>query len=160
MRLAVYPGTFDPITNGHVDIIRRGLKLFDKVIVTVAVNTGKTPLFDLDEREEMIRQALKGEENVEVAQFDGLVAEYIRSVNASAMIRGLRAVSDFEYEFQMSLMNRKLNADFETVFLTPAQEYIHLNSTIVKEVASFGGDVSEYVPNYVENKLREKFSGS
>ena len=157
MKIAVYPGTFDPITNGHVDIIYRSAKLFDKIIVTVAVNTQKTPLFDLSERVEMIRQSLGNEEKIEVDQFDGLIAEYLKRVNASAMIRGLRAVSDFEYEFQMSLMNRKLNPDVETVFLTPAQEYIHLNSTIVKEVASFGGDVSEYVPDYVKAKLQEKF---
>ena len=158
MKIAVYPGTFDPITNGHIDIIRRSMKLFDKIIVTVAVNTQKTPLFDLEERAEMIRQALKGEEKVEVAQFEGLIADYLRDVNASAMIRGLRAISDFEYEFQMSLMNRKLNPDVETVFLTPAQEYIHLNSTIVKEVASFGGDVDEYVPEHIKVKLQEKFN--
>jgi len=157
MKIAVYPGTFDPITNGHVDIIYRSAKLFDKIIVTVAVNTQKTPLFDLAERVEMIRQSLGNEEKIEVDQFNGLIAEYLKRVNASAMIRGLRAVSDFEYEFQMSLMNRKLNPDVETVFLTPAQEYIHLNSTIVKEVASFGGDVSEYVPDYVRTKLREKY---
>ena len=157
MKIAVYPGTFDPITNGHVDIIYRSAKLFDKIIVTVAVNTQKTPLFDLSERVEMIRQALVNEEKIEVDQFDGLIAEYLKRVNASAMIRGLRAVSDFEYEFQMSLMNRKLNPDVETVFLTPAQEYIHLNSTTVKEVASFGGDVSEYVPDYVRTKLQEKY---
>lgn len=157
MKIAVYPGTFDPITNGHVDIIKRSAKLFDKIIVTVAVNTQKIPLFNLTERAEMIHQVLKNEERIEVDQFDGLIAEYLKRVNASAMIRGLRAVSDFEYEFQMSLMNRKLNPDVETVFLTPAQEYIHLNSTIVKEVASFGGDVSEYVPDYVKTKLQEKF---
>ncbi|MCH7887152.1 MAG: pantetheine-phosphate adenylyltransferase [Candidatus Marinimicrobia bacterium] len=157
MKIAVYPGTFDPITNGHVDIINRSAKLFDKIIVTVAVNTQKTPLFDLAERVEMIRQALGNDEKIEVDQFDGLIAEYLKRVNASAMIRGLRAVSDFEFEFQMSLMNRKLNPDVETVFLTPAQEYIHLNSTIVKEVASFGGDVSEYVPDYVRTKLQEKY---
>ncbi|TFB12092.1 pantetheine-phosphate adenylyltransferase [Candidatus Marinimicrobia bacterium MT.SAG.3] len=157
MKIAVYPGTFDPITNGHVDIIKRSAKLFDKIIVTVAVNTQKIPLFNLTERAEMIHQVLKNEERIEVDQFDGLIAEYLKRVNASAMIRGLRAVSDFEYEFQMSLMNRKLNPDVETVFLTPAQEYIHLNSTIVKEVASFGGDVSEYVPDYVKAKLQEKF---
>ena len=157
MKIAVYPGTFDPITNGHVDIIYRSAKLFDKIIVTVAVNTQKTPLFDLAERVEMIRQSLGNEEKIEVDQFNGLIAEYLKRVNASAMIRGLRAVSDFEYEFQMSLMNRKLNPDVETVFLTPAQEYIHLNSTIVKEVASFGGDVSEYVPDYVKAMLQEKY---
>ena len=157
MKIAVYPGTFDPITNGHIDIINRGLRIFDKIIVTVAVNPGKTPLFSLEERIEMIEQSIGNVENVEVAQFQGLIAEYLKSVNAIAMIRGLRAISDFEFEFQMSLMNRKLNEDVETVFLMPAQEYIHLNSTLIKEVSSFNGDITEYVPKNVENKLNEKF---
>lgn len=157
MKIAVYPGTFDPITNGHIDIIQRGLRIFDKIIVTVAVNPGKSPLFSLEDRIEMIEQSIGTVENVEVAQFHGLIAEYLKSVNAIAMIRGLRAISDFEYEFQMSLMNRKLNEEVETVFLMPAQEYIHLNSTIIKEVASFNGDISEYVPKNVEDKLNEKY---
>jgi len=155
--IAVYPGTFDPITNGHIDIINRGLRIFDKLIVTVAVNPGKTPLFSLEERIEMIERSIGKVENVEVAQFQGLIAEYLKSVNAIAMIRGLRAISDFEYEFQMSLMNRKLNEDVETVFLMPAQEYIHLNSTLIKEVSSFNGDITDYVPKNVEDKLNEKF---
>ncbi len=153
MIIAVYPGTFDPITNGHIDIINRGLRIFDKIIVTVAVNPGKTPLFSLEERIEMIEQSIGKVENVEVAQFQGLIADYLKSVNAIAMIRGLRAISDFEYEFQMSLMNRKLNEDVETVFLMPAQEYIHLNSTLIKEVSSFNGDITDYVPKNVEDKL-------
>ncbi len=157
MKIAVYPGTFDPITNGHIDIINRGLRIFDKIIVTVAVNPGKTPLFSLEERIEMIEQSIGNVENVEVAQFQGLIADYLKSVNAIAMIRGLRAISDFEFEFQMSLMNRKLNEDVETVFLMPAQEYIHLNSTLIKEVSSFNGDITEYVPKNVEDKLNEKF---
>lgn len=157
MKIAVYPGTFDPITNGHIDIINRGLRIFDKIIVTVAVNPGKTPLFSLEERIEMIEQSIGKVENVEVAQFQGLIANYLKSVNAIAMIRGLRAISDFEYEFQMSLMNRKLNEDVETVFLMPAQEYIHLNSTLIKEVSSFNGDITEYVPKNVEDDLNEKF---
>jgi len=157
LKIAVYPGTFDPITNGHIDIINRGLRIFDKIIVTVAVNPGKTPLFSLEERIEMIEQSIGNVENVEVAQFQGLIAEYLKSVNAIAMIRGLRAISDFEFEFQMSLMNRKLNEDVETVFLMPAQEYIHLNSTLIKEVSSFNGDITEYVPKNVEDKLNEKF---
>ena len=157
MIIAVYPGTFDPITNGHIDIINRGLRIFDKIIVTVAVNPGKTPLFSLEERIEMIEQSIGKVENVEVAQFQGLIADYLKSVNAIAMIRGLRAISDFEYEFQMSLMNRKLNEDVETVFLMPAQEYIHLNSTLIKEVSSFNGDITDYVPKNVEDKLNEKF---
>ena len=157
MIIAVYPGTFDPITNGHIDIINRGLRIFDKLIVTVAVNPGKTPLFSLEERIEMIERSIGKVENVEVAQFQGLIAEYLKSVNAVAMIRGLRAISDFEFEFQMSLMNRKLNEDVETVFLMPAQEYIHLNSTLIKEVSSFNGDITDYVPKNVEDKLNEKF---
>jgi len=157
LKIAVYPGTFDPITNGHIDIINRGLRIFDKIIVTVAVNPGKTPLFSLEERIEMIEQSIGNVENVEVAQFQGLIADYLKSVNAIAMIRGLRAISDFEFEFQMSLMNRKLNEDVETVFLMPAQEYIHLNSTLIKEVSSFNGDITEYVPKNVEDKLNEKF---
>lgn len=157
MKIAVYPGTFDPITNGHIDIINRGLRIFDKIIVTVAVNPGKTPLFSLEERIEMIEQSIGKVENVEVAQFQGLIANYLKSVNAIAMIRGLRAISDFEFEFQMSLMNRKLNEDVETVFLMPAQEYIHLNSTLIKEVSSFDGDITEYVPKNVEDNLNEKF---
>ena len=157
MKIAVYPGTFDPITNGHIDIINRGLRIFDKIIVTVAVNPGKSPLFNLEERIEMIEQSVGNVENVEVAQFQGLIAEYLKSVDAIAMIRGLRAISDFEYEFQMSLMNRKLNDKVETVFLMPAQEYIHLNSTLIKEVSSFNGDITEYVPKNVEDKLNEKF---
>ena len=157
MKIAVYPGTFDPITNGHIDIINRGLRIFDKIIVTVAVNPGKTPLFSLEKRIEMIEQSIGNVENVEVAQFQVLIADYLKSVNAIAMIRGLRAISDFEFEFQMSLMNRKLNEDVETVFLMPAQEYIHLNSTLIKEVSSFNGDITEYVPKNVEDKLNEKF---
>ena len=157
MKIAVYPGTFDPITNGHIDIINRGLRIFDKIIVTVAVNPGKSPLFNLEERIEMIEQSVGNVENVEVAQFQGLIADYLKSVDAIAMIRGLRAISDFEYEFQMSLMNRKLNDKVETVFLMPAQEYIHLNSTLIKEVSSFNGDITEYVPKNVEDKLNEKF---
>ena len=157
MKIAVYPGTFDPITNGHIDIINRGLRIFDKIIVTVAVNPGKSPLFNLEERIEMIEKSVGKIENVEVAQFQGLIADYLKSVDAIAMIRGLRAISDFEYEFQMSLMNRKLNDKVETVFLMPAQEYIHLNSTLIKEVSSFNGDITEYVPKNVEDKLNEKF---
>ena len=157
MNIAVYPGTFDPITNGHIDIINRGLRIFDKIIVTVAVNPGKSPLFSLEERIEMIEQSIGKVENVEVAQFEGLIADYLKSVNAIAMIRGLRAISDFEFEFQMSLMNRKLNDEVETVFLMPAQEYIHLNSTLIKEVSSFNGDITDYVPKNVEDKLNKKF---
>jgi len=157
LNIAVYPGTFDPITNGHIDIINRGLRIFDKIIITVAVNPGKSPLFSLEERVDMIEQSIGKVDNVEVAQFHGLIADYLKTVNAIAMIRGLRAISDFEYEFQMSLMNRKLNQDMETVFLMPAHEYIHLNSTLIKEVAGFNGDISEYVPEIVEAKLNDKF---
>ena len=152
-RVAVYPGTFDPITNGHVDIIRRAAPLFDRVIVTLAVNSEKTPLFSVRERLEMIRRSVKGIEGVEVDQFSGLVVEYAIRVGASVIIRGLRAVSDFEYEFQMALTNRKLAPRIDTVFLVPHEQYTYLNSTIVREVARLGGDISEFVPPGVRKKL-------
>ena len=157
MKLVVYPGTFDPVTNGHIDIVNRAAKLFDKVIVSVAINKRKTPKFSLEERLAMLKEEFAGRDNIEVSHFEGLLADYLHDVNASAVIRGLRAISDFEFEFQMSLMNRKLNPNVETVFLTPAQEYIHLNSTIVREVASYNGDVTEYVPQHVLKALNKKF---
>ncbi len=155
-RIAIYPGTFDPITNGHIDVIERASKLFDKVIVTVAKNVAKTPLFTVEERIKMIKEAVKRFDNVEVDSFDGLLVDYARMKNAVAIIRGLRAVSDFEYEFQMALMNRKI-CDITTVFLVPHEKYTYLNSTIVREIASFGGDVSNFVPKIVEKMLKEKF---
>jgi len=157
MKKAVCPGTFDPITNGHLDIIRRGLEIFDEVIVAVAKNPKKMPLFGLEERLELIRGSVKGLQNVRVDAFDGLLVDYVRSNNGIAIIRGLRAISDFEYEFQMALMNRRLDSDIETVFMMPSEEYSYLTSTIVKEVVSFGGSVKDLVPVVVEEALRQKF---
>lgn len=157
MKKAVCPGTFDPITNGHLDIIRRGLEIFDEVIVAVAKNPKKMPLFSLEERLELIRGSVKGLQNVRVDAFDGLLVDYARSNKGIAIIRGLRAISDFEYEFQMALMNRRLDSDIETVFMMPSEEYSYLTSTIVKEVASFGGSVKDLVPEVVEEALRQKF---
>ena len=157
MKKAVCPGTYDPITNGHLDIIRRGLEIFDEVIVAVAKNPKKMPLFSLEERLELIHGSVKGRQNVRVDAFDGLLVDYVRSNNGIAIIRGLRAISDFEYEFQMALMNRRLDSDIETVFMMPSEEYPYLTSTIVKEVVSFGGSVKDLVPEVVEEALRQKF---
>ena len=157
MRIALYPGTFDPITNGHVDIIARAREQFDGVIVIAAVNAAKSPLFTLDERVELIRDSVKEITNVTVDSFDGLIVNYAVSHGATAIVRGLRAISDFEYEFQMALMNRKLASTVETVFLMPGEKYTYLNSTIIREVAKMKGDVSEFVPAGVMKKLREKF---
>jgi pantetheine-phosphate adenylyltransferase len=158
LRIAIYPGSFDPITNGHIDILERAVKLFDKIVITVAVNVGKYPLFTAEERIEIVSEVTKNLPGVEVDRFDGLIVDYARKVNAIALIRGLRAISDFEYEFQMALMNRRLANELTTVFLMPNEKYTYLNSSIVREVASFGGDVSSFVPKYVEEKLKEKFS--
>ena len=157
-KLAIYPGTFDPITNGHLDLIERGLRIFDELIIAVAPSTKKQPLFDLAERTGMIKNAVRKYKNVKVESFHGLLVEYARSKNGIAVIRGLRAVSDFENEFQMALMNRRLDMNIETVFLMPSEEYSFLSSTIVKEVASFGGSIKDLVPEAVENALREKFN--
>jgi len=157
MRKAIYPGTFDPITYGHLDIIKRAVRLFDYVIVAVAENPKKDPLFSTNERIEMI-QAVCNIENVRVEHFQGLLVDYARSQGACALIRGLRAVSDFEYEFQMALVNRKLSEELSTVFLMPHEQYTHLNSSIVREVASLHGDVSPYVPPEVVKRLEAKFS--
>ncbi len=156
-RIAIYPGTFDPVTNGHVDVARRAAELFDKVIVCVAVNSLKAPLFTGAERVEMISESVKGIENIEVDQFNGLLVDYAKKRNARAIVRGLRAVSDFEYEFQMALTNRKLRADIDTIFLMPHEKYTYLNSTIVREIARFGGDVGEFVPPHVKQELLKKF---
>lgn len=157
MRTAIYPGTFDPITYGHLDIIKRAVRLFDHVIVAVAENPRKDPLFSTNERIEMIEEVCDIE-NVRVDHFQGLLVDYARSQGACALIRGLRAVSDFEYEFQMALVNRKLSEDLSTVFLMPHERYTHLNSSIVREVASLHGDVSPYVPPAVVARLGAKFS--
>lgn len=159
MRKAIYPGTFDPITYGHLDIIKRAVRLFDEVIVAVAENPKKDPLFTTHERIEMIQEVCDIN-NVQVDHFQGLLVNYARSQGACALIRGLRAVSDFEYEFQMALVNRKLSEDLSTVFLMPHEQYTHLNSSIVREVASLHGDVSPYVPPEVVKRLESRFSDS
>lgn len=154
-RIAVYPGTFDPITYGHMDVIRRASSLFDKVIVLVARNSTKTPLFS-EERVAMIREAFKGNARIAVDLFDGLLVKYVRRRKAVAIIRGLRAVSDFEYEFQMALTNRKMDGRIDTVFLVPDERYTYLNSTIVREIARHGGNVSDFVPPSVRRYLTAK----
>ncbi|MCL5267512.1 MAG: pantetheine-phosphate adenylyltransferase [Bacteroidetes bacterium] len=156
-KTAIYPGTFDPVTYGHVDVAKRAAQLFDRVIICVAVNTLKTPLFSGKERVDLIEEAMKDITNIEVEQFEGLLVDYALKKKASAIVRGLRAVSDFEYEFQMALTNRKLCKDIDTVFLMPHEKYTYLNSTIVREIARFGGDVSEFVPPHVKDKLIHKF---
>ena len=157
MTLAVYPGTFDPITNGHVDILRRSLKIFDRVVVALAENVRKAPLFSIDERRKLIADALGGDARLEVDAFQGLLADYCRRRGASVVIRGLRALADFEYEFQSAHMNRRLAPDVETLFLMTSEESFYVSSSLVKEVALMGGDVSRMVPPAVEAALRRKF---
>lgn len=156
MKRAVYPGSFDPITNGHIDIIKRAAKLFDELIVAVLVNPAKSPLFTVEERMELIRESLNDMPNVKVDSFTGLLAHYVSRVKADVIVRGLRAVSDFEIEFQMALMNKRLNPDVEIVFLMTSYEYSYLSSGVVKEVARLGGSVTGLVPECVEAKLLEK----
>jgi pantetheine-phosphate adenylyltransferase len=160
MKIGVYPGTFDPITNGHTDIIKRSLRVFDKVIVAVAPNVNKRPLFELAERVEMVKLAIKDLAHVEVEGFDGLLVEYIRKRGARAIIRGIRAISDFEYEFQMALMNRKLDMSVETMYFLPSEEFSYLTSGIVKEVASLGGSLDEFVHSEVAVRLRQRLRGA
>jgi len=155
--IAVYPGTFDPVTNGHIDLVERSLRIFDELIVAIAANPKKAPLFSLGERISMFREVTGMYKNVMIEGFDGLLVDYVRKKKAVGIIRGLRAVSDFEYEMQMALMNRRLDSKIETVFLMPNQEYSFITSTIVKEAASYGGDVSSLVPNAVVEKLKKKF---
>ncbi|MBI5183313.1 MAG: pantetheine-phosphate adenylyltransferase [Nitrospinae bacterium] len=157
MRIAVYPGTFDPVTNGHLDIMKRGLKIFDKLIIAVALNPKKNPLFSRQERVNFIKKATEGWENIIVDSFESLLIDYAKKHNAIAIIKGLRAVSDFEFELQMGLMNRTLNSNIETIFMLPSEEYFFLNSRIIKEVASLHGDISKLVPPVVEQELKEKF---
>ncbi|MFQ5598747.1 MAG: pantetheine-phosphate adenylyltransferase [Nitrospiria bacterium] len=155
-QIAVYPGTFDPITKGHIDIISRALRIFETVVIAVSPNPRKTPLFDLKERLDMIREATGHLRKLRIESFDGLLVHYLKKIGAVAIIRGIRAVSDFEYEFQMALMNRKLDLSVETVFLMPSKEYTYLSSSLIKEVAGFGGDVSDLVPEAVLKKLHER----
>lgn len=157
MRKAIYPGTFDPITYGHLDIIKRSVRLFDHVVVAVSSNPSKNPLFTTEERVALIKEVCDIN-NVSIDSFNGLLVDYAETQGATALIRGLRAVSDFEYEFQMALVNRKLSEKLSTVFLMPHEQYTHLNSSIVREVASFHGDVSPYVPPAVVRELERKFS--
>ncbi|PYL08641.1 MAG: pantetheine-phosphate adenylyltransferase [Verrucomicrobia bacterium] len=157
MKRAIYPGSFDPVTNGHLDVIERARKLFDEVIVAVAHNDQKQALFSLEERLELLKTSIGNIDNVRIAQFDGLLVEFAAAQSASAVVRGLRAVSDFEFEFQMALMNRKLNSDVETIFLMPKEEYTYLSSRIIKEIARLGGDVSSFVPDVVAKALGNKF---
>ena len=156
MKIGVYPGTFDPVTHGHTDIIARSLRVFDKVIVAVAPNPTKRPLFDLAERVKMVKLVTKGLPHVEVVVFEGLLVEYVQKRKAHAVIRGLRAISDFEYKFQMALVNRKLNKSVETVFLMPSEEYSYLTSTLIKEVASFGGRLTDFLHPQVAQRLLQR----
>lgn len=158
MRTVVYPGTFDPITNGHIDLVERACRLFDKVIVAVAASSRKNPLFSLEERVELAQETLAHLPNVEVCGFDILLVEFVRQKNAQAVLRGLRAVSDFEYEFQLANMNRALAPNMESVFLTPAEHLSYISSSIVREIAMLGGDVSKFVSPPVEAALQQKFS--
>jgi pantetheine-phosphate adenylyltransferase len=154
--IAIYPGSFDPLTNGHVDIIQRGSRFFDRIIVAVLINLEKAPLFTVQERVDIARSVFRGWPNVEVDTFDGLLVDYAKSRNASVIVRGLRAVSDFEYEMQMALMNRRLRPEVETVFMMPAEPYTYVSSRLVKEVVALGGSVHGLVPESVEALLREK----
>ena len=154
--LAVYPGSFDPLTNGHVDIITRGARLFDRIIVAILVNAEKAPLFSMDERVEITRAVFKDQPNVEVDTFGGLLVDYVERRQAQVVVRGLRAVSDFEFEFQMALMNQRLKPTIDTVFMMPAEQYTYISSRLIKEVFSLGGRVQGLVPELVEQRLRGK----
>ncbi len=158
-RTAVYPGTFDPITNGHISIVKRGLQIFDKLIVCILHNPNKQALFTVEERAQMIRESVKGLDNIEIdSDDDGLLVDYVMSKKSNVILRGIRAMSDFEYEFQMALINRKLNRQIQSVFLMTDYKWFYTSSTIIKEAASFGGDISGLVPKIVYEKLKEKFN--
>ncbi len=156
-RIAIYPGSFDPVTNGHIDIARRGLKLFDRIIIAILQNPGKQSLFSIEERLEMLNESMSDIDNVEFDTFDGLLVDYAHKRQAIAVLRGMRAVSDFEYEFQLALMNRKLKREVETVFLMTGLRWIFTSSSIIKEAARFGGDVSDMVPTDVNRRIKAKF---
>ncbi|HEY0549580.1 MAG TPA: pantetheine-phosphate adenylyltransferase [Verrucomicrobiae bacterium] len=158
MRTAIYPGSFDPFTNGHLDIVQRAIKLFDTVIVAVANNEGKKPLFTLEERVGLVKKSVRGFPNVTVDSFSGLLVNYVEERGGQAVIRGLRAISDFEFEFQLALMNRKLNERVETIFMMPKETYTFLSSRITKEIARLGGDVRAFVPAHVETALKKKLA--
>ena len=159
MRTVICPGSFDPVTLGHVDIIKRAANTFDKVIVAVFVNKAKTPCFSLEERMHLLNKAIDGMSNVEVVACEGLLADYARERNATAVVKGLRAVSDFEYEFQMALTNKMLNPELETIFFTSRGENMYLSSSIVKSVASFGGDIRDFVPECIHDEIRDRLCG-
>ena len=159
-RVAIYPGSFDPVTNGHLDILERGLKLFDKIILTILTNPKKNFLFTLEQRIEMLEASLKEFPNVEIDTFDGLTVDFAAHRKAQGILRGLRAMSDFEYEFQMALMNRRLNREIQTVFLMTGLRWIYTSSSIIKEAAQFGGNIKGMVPSIVENKIKEKYAQS
>ena len=158
MRTAIYPGSFDPLTNGHLDVVQRAAKLFDRVVVAVAKNADKKPLFSFDERLELVKKSIVHLPNVEADAFDGLLVNYVVNQKAQSIVRGLRAVSDFEFEFQLALMNRKLNENVETIFMMPKDTYTFLSSRIVKEIARLGGDVGPFVPPHVQVALARKLN--
>jgi pantetheine-phosphate adenylyltransferase len=160
MKIAIYPGSFDPITNGHLDLIQRALQLFDRLVIAIADNPDKKPLFSADERLEMVKSTVKDLKRVKVVLFTGLLADLAKELEASAFIRGVRAVSDFEFEFQLALMNRKLASKTETVFLIPSEKYTYLRSNLIKDIARFNGEINRFVPKIVERKLKEKFGFS
>jgi len=157
-KLAIYPGSFDPVTNGHIDIIVRGLKIFDDIVICILNNPAKKVLFDIEERMEMLNQSLSNIKHIEITTYDGLLVDFAVQRKAHAILRGMRAVSDFEYEFQMALMNRRLNRDIQTVFLMTGLRWIFTSSSIIKEAARFGGNINGMVPKIVHQKLKEKFS--
>ena len=156
-KIAIYPGTFDPLTNGHLSILTRALKIFDKLVIAILINPKKEPLFSLDERKSMIEEVLKEKPNIEIDSFDGLLVDYAVKKGSNVIVRGLRALSDFEYEFQLALMNRKLNRDVQSIFLMTDYKWFYISSTIIKEAASLGGNINGLAPPVVCKKLKEKF---